>query len=470
MKRISDLWLRPSLFRRLYACAIGALVLLLLVQGFYGYTRLMRADGETVAEELGQTARAYAELFSTPGLEPDTLAEQARRLAAIKISMTPLSMSADEFIYSVWASDGRLLTHSKHGAPLAKPPSVDRLHLVQVAGDVWRAYATVSADGRITAVVAQPQRLYRRFATSLLKDAGRVTLVAAIVLVVLVGVTTRAGLAPLRRVAALVQQRDPRDLSPLAVRTRYLELFPLIDAINSLFARMSRMLLAERAFFADAAHELRTPLAAVDAQAYVLAHASSDEERLLALAPLEQSVARAGTLLSKLLMLSRLEALEPGATCGGADLAILARERLMQLASRAIAQDVELSYDGSQQAVTPLDAEAAISVLDNLLDNALRHTPEGGRIGVRIDTLRHADGASWVRMTVSDTGTGVPPHERERAFDRFYRVPGTSGDGSGLGLAIVRRIVELNGGRIHIEDSFGGGAAFILELPTLSAF
>lgn len=468
MKRLLDLVRSPSLFRRLYVYSIGSLIALTLLQAYYLYTRLIRVDGRNVVEELSQTADAYIQLLSTPELTPQALGYQAQRLAAIKIGMTPASMSAEDFKYSVWSGEGRLLAHSRHAAVLPMPRELNRVLESLVAGQTWLSYGVRSPDGRLTVVIAQPQSFYWRAAKSMAADAGRLLLIAALVLAVLVGLGTRAGLAPLRRAAETVRQRNADDLSALELPTQYQELAPLVDAINVLLARVARMLHTERAFFADAAHELRTPLAALSTQSWVLAHASTEDERLRALAPLEQGVARAADMLGKLLTLSRLDATEPSTHQGSADLAEMVRERLTQLAGRADTRRIELSYDGLRHAATAVDAHSAISVLDNLLENALRHAPEGGRIDVRIESVDEIDATPRVRLTVADNGAGVPTHERERIFARFYRMPGTSGEGSGLGLAIVRRILELHHGQIRIEETPGGGATFVLELPVLS--
>jgi signal transduction histidine kinase len=468
LRRLLDLLRSPSLFRRLYVYSIGALFALTLLQAFYLYTRLIRVDGRNVVEELSQTANAYVQLLSTPGLTPQALEYQAQRLAEITISMTPASMSAEDLKYSVWSGEGRLLAHSRHAAVLPIPHELNRVLKSVVAGQTWLCYGAQSADGRLSVAIAQPQSFFWRAARSMSVDAGRTLLIAALALAALVGLGTRAGLAPLRRAAETVRQRDANDLSALELPTQYQELAPLVDAINALLARVARMLQTERAFLADAAHELRTPLAALSTQAWVLAHASTDDERLRALVPLEQGVVRAADVLGKLLTLSRLDATEPSTHQGSADLADMVRERLTQLAGRANGRRIELSYDGLRHAATTLDAHSAISVLDNVLENALRHAPEGGRIEVRIESVDEMDATPRIRLIVADNGAGVPTHERERIFARFYRMPGTSGEGSGLGLAIVRRILELHRGQICVEETPGGGATFVLELPALS--
>lgn len=457
---------RPSMFRRLYVGAMLGFALLLVAQLLHAHRQLFGGEGSLVAEDLELSARAFAELLSASDLAPETLAQQAQRLAALRLSMGPQPSRADEFLYSLWARDGRLLLHSPGAAPLVAP-APGRLLELKLGERNWRVYARHSADGSLLAVVAQAEGLYERQALATLADAGRLSVLAALLLALWVGLSTHAGLKPLREAAQRLQRRDPRDLGPLALDARHRELAPLVDAIDGLFARIARMLQAERSFFADAAHELRTPLAVVGTQAHVLAHCDSEAERLAALEPLEQGVARAGALLTRLLLLSRLEA--QGLTASDAtDLAALARQALTGLAARAQARGIELDYEGAPQAPCAIDPEAAASLLDNLLDNALRHSPDGGRIALRLALMSDAQGRGWLRLEVVDGGPGLPIAERERVFDRFYRAPGAVGEGSGLGLAIVRRIVELQGGSVRIEDTPGGGATVVVDLPQLS--
>ncbi|OWQ93100.1 hypothetical protein CDN99_00935 [Roseateles aquatilis] len=468
MRRLLGPWLRPSLFRRLYSLVVLLLCGVLLSQCIYVYRQLIAADGEAVLRDLQLTAQAYADLLSAPGLEDAARAHQARLLVQVKVAMTEPTMRPEEFAYRVWSSDGRVLAASGNGPALDFASVRDGAGEARRGDQVWRTYAARSANGALTVVVAQPLALYHRAGAELMEDAGWTMLIIAAVAIVLVGVSAHAGLRPLRTAAHRLAARDPRDLSPLVLPARHAELAPLLDAIDGLFARMSRMLDAERQFFADAAHELRTPLAAMNAQAHVLAHSRDAHERAAALAALEQGVQRSSELAAKLLLLSRLEVLDVHAPRRLVDVAALARERLAHVAGVAGARRIELSYQGDDHARASLDPEAAVSILDNLLDNALRHASRGGRVDVEVRGHEAGGGAHRLELRVADTGVGVPPSERERIFERFYRVPGNDGSGSGLGLAIVRRVVDLHAGRVRVEDTPGGGATFVVELPALS--
>ncbi|SUE25141.1 Swarming motility regulation sensor protein rssA [Ralstonia mannitolilytica] len=239
---------------------------------------------------------------------------------------------------------------------------------------------------------------------------------------------------------------------------------------------MRRGIEADRRFFADAAHELRTPLAAIQAQAYVVSHSDSEEDRSTALREFDRGISRATQSLSKLLAIARLDARRVEAQLAqGAlsDLAGCARSGVIQQASRAERRNITLSYEGANQAWVSVSHEDAATLVENVLDNAVRETPNGGEVRVAVTRLGAGKGGNAVPMIelrIEDSGPGIPPDERERVFERFYRPRGSQSQGSGLGLAIVRRIVELGNGSVAIEDGIGGkGCAVVIRLPALDA-
>jgi signal transduction histidine kinase len=211
---------------------------------------------------------------------------------------------------------------------------------------------------------------------------------------------------------------------------------------------------------ADAAHELRTPLTAVSLQAELLARAESPSEAAEALAELQQGIARSTKLVERLLTLARLDAASEREAVAAVDLSALLHRAVAERQVLARAQGLELRAEVEPAVTIDGHATQLQSLVDNLLDNALRYTPRGGRVTAALTPRRRE-----VRLVVQDTGPGIPVHERARVFDRFYRVPGTEAPGSGLGLAIVRRVVQLHGGRIDIADAAGGGAEITVWLP-----
>lgn len=257
---------------------------------------------------------------------------------------------------------------------------------------------------------------------------------------------TRRGLAPLDAVAAEVGSRAPERLEPLALTAAPREIRPLLDALNDLFARVERTLDGERRFTADAAHELRTPLAALAAQAQVALRARDAAERDHALAQILAGSQRAGRLVEQLLTLARLEP-AAGLTGDAVDLAVLASEACVSHGATALEKDVALELEAPAHCPLRGNADMLRILLRNLVDNAVRYTPRGGQIRVVV-----GERAGKPVLEVGDSGPGIPAAERANVLRRFHRLAGQEIEGSGLGLSIVARIAELHGARLELDD------------------
>ena len=297
----------------------------------------------------------------------------------------------------------------------------------------------------------------------LLSDlTGRILLAFPLVLVPL-WVTVRRGIRPLRDLARRLEQRDGGDLSPLALDMRYAELQPLATAFNAMLERLRNHVRRERAFVQDAAHELRTPMAAIAAQAHVLARAPDAAQRRRAEEALDHALARTSHLSRQLLELATLDEVDTR-ELQSIDVADLVQRMLAGAVPQASARNIELSLDGPDRLVVQLDRSAFQSALNNLLDNAMRYGRDGGRVNV---TLQAA--GRCLTLIVADDGPGISPASREQVFERFWRGTGHDVPGTGLGLAIVRQAVGRMGGTVHIEDGLDGrGVAFRIELPTVA--
>jgi len=238
---------------------------------------------------------------------------------------------------------------------------------------------------------------------------------------------------------------------------------PLVSALNDLLARLRAALERERAFMADAAHELRTPLTALHLQMGMLARASGDLERAAAMQTLSAGVQRAIRLVEQMLALARQE---PRAEAQRVTVRLddVAREIVAELVPLADAGRIDLGVSVAQPASVYADPDALRTLLRNLVDNAVRYTPAGGRVDVSVEEL--AGATRGARLTVSDDGPGIPAAERVRVFDRFYRRAGTSPPGSGLGLSIVSTIAQGHGASITLADgSSGKGLCVTVTFP-----
>ncbi|MCC6656772.1 MAG: hypothetical protein IT512_01160, partial [Rhodocyclaceae bacterium] len=270
-------------------------------------------------------------------------------------------------------------------------------------------------------------------------------------LALLVWLAVGAGLAPLAGVAREVARRDPDNLAPLDPGRSPREVLPLVAALNALFGRLKDSLEQERRFTADAAHELRTPLAAVKTQAQVALGATGEAERSRALANVVAGTDRASRLVEQLLVLARLDPQTALPTGQPVDLHELARQGVAELAPAAAAKGVEMGLAPGEATPVAGDAVLLAVLLRNLLDNAVRYTPSGGEVEVSVG--RTSGGAS---LAVVDSGPGIPEAERGKVCERFHRLLGSGEDGSGLGLSIVRRIADLHRATVVLGEGPGG--------------
>jgi two-component system OmpR family sensor kinase len=398
--------------------------------------------------------------------EIDDLFDYHLRQAALSVSGRALAgasgMGGGDLVVEMWDPSGVRLYVS---GPGAAPPPVAELGFSTVNGPTggWRVYSTLI--GNQVLEVAQPLKIREELAfTAVARTLAPLVLLLPLLAVVVWGIVGRS-LRPLDRLAHAAQARTAAALDPFDASAVPEEAVPLVRSLNDLLARLKDSLAAQRAFVADAAHELRTPLAALKLQAQ-LARSADDSERANALADLEAGLDRATHVVRQLLTLARLE---PG---GEAPIAH-APVRLAELARQAVADHVLLAEENrvdlgvasvGEDAVTLGDAAALRTLLANLVDNAVRYTPAGGKVDVSAGTEEDRP-----FVEVADSGPGIPAAERERVFDRFYRQPGAPGAGSGLGLAIVKAIAERHGASVFLRDSVSGGLTVRVLFSALSA-
>jgi two-component system sensor histidine kinase QseC len=274
------------------------------------------------------------------------------------------------------------------------------------------------------------------------------------------------GLSPVRDVSEAIARRNPQALEPVHIQSLPPELQPLVDALNALLARIGRLMDSERRFTADAAHELRTPIAAIRAQAQVaLGAGDNEEERVRALQYTLAGCDRATRLVEQLLTLARLEnrSSEKGQL---ADLGATARRVAAELAVTALGRAQSLELEAESGCEVEAD-DALLGVLvRNLVDNAMRYSPQGARVVIGI----HKD-AQGVHLCVQDSGPGMTPEAMQRLGERFFRVLGTDQPGSGLGWSIVRRLAEVFGASVQVSRSemlTGLSVAVTWPLPAAS--
>ena len=292
------------------------------------------------------------------------------------------------------------------------------------------------------------------------RDMGSYLLVSFVLVLVAIRLAVTRGLRPLRQLSKAITTRGPDDLHPLGVNPVYAELTPLAGAIDRLLAQLRGKLETERGFVQDAAHELRTPLAVIAAQARVLAATPGGPARLDAERDMDRAIERASRLIRQLLALAQVDS-APAHEARLVDVALAVRHELALLAPAAMARGMELSFDSPDVLMHALDVPALQSIVQNLLANAISYAGEGAQVVVGLGV--HGD---ILVLSVADDGPGIAPAQHSEVFERFRRGSGIEAPGSGLGLAIVRQAAARMKGTVRLAPGLGGkGCAFVTELP-----
>jgi two-component system sensor histidine kinase QseC len=354
--------------------------------------------------------------------------------------------------FQVGKADGAVLLRSRN-APEIPMRGVAGFIDIERDDQSWRLYNLASPDGDYRIQVAQPMDLREKAALEVAMRTVQPVGIILPLLLLLIYFSIRRGLKPLEALAADVSARTPENLSALTSRAVPLEALPLVAAVNRLMFRLGETLENERRFTADAAHELRTPLAAVKTQAQVALMSQDAQAREHALRQLLSGADRAGRLIEQLLRLARLDPLSSLPDGRAVDLTDLAREVVTDMLDAALIGGRHLDIDAGERPI-PIrgDRDLLAVALRNLIDNALRHIPAGGHVTVRV-----GDADGHVEVSVQDDGPGVPADELPRLGERFHRGRDTRAEGSGLGLTIVRRIAELHGAAVEFRNAPRGG-------------
>jgi len=357
----------------------------------------------------------------------------------------------EDLIIQIWTADGTQLYRSASGR-LLPDPVVLGFSDIKTGDASYRVYA-MATPLQVTQV-AQDVRVRSATARALALHSVGPTVAAAPLLMAVVWWVVSLSLKPVARTRAQLAARQPDDLSPVSETDLPDEIRPLVQELNLLLARVRQAFALQQQFVGDAAHELRTPLAALALQLQGLRRAGDDRDaREQAIARLSEGVTRATRLIEQLLSMARHEAGSPPPTLAPTDLVQAVRDAVMQVLPAANARRIDLALEGPDHALVAGQADALVLLVRNLLDNAVKYTPHEGQVRIGIDaTAAHA-----ITLVVDDTGPGIPATERERVFDRFYRADPTQAQGSGLGLSLVRTLAHRHGSEVELTDAPGGG-------------
>jgi two-component system sensor histidine kinase QseC len=371
--------------------------------------------------------------------------EDIRRTIIADIRET-LSSSSPNFLFQVWSDQGNLLLHSTTKYPeLQAVP--EGLSDQSIEGKEWRVYALQDAKLKIKIVVGESYITRTQLADDIARNNAYILLITYPFFGLLVWLIVSLALRSVTRVTGEISNRASTFLAPVNIKLIPVEIEPLVSELNKLFIRLKLAFERNKSFAADAAHELRTPLAALKTQSQVALKTENQSDRNLALSKVVQSVDRCSHVVTQLLTLSRLGE-EKGLTdVKPIDLHKLATEIVAYLVPQALDKNIEIELTSEAEEEIIFGNDAALGILiRNIVDNAIRYTPPNGVVKIKIINTEHQ-----VIFRVVDTGPGIPVELRERVFERFFRIPGTSASGSGLGLAIVIQIAELHHAKIFLN-------------------
>lgn len=446
----------PRLQRKLLAWLLGPLLLLLALDTAAAWWVSQRFANLAYDRALHEIAREIV-LHARRG-------EGRPRLELSDSAASILLMDAqDRLFFRVQAADGTVLGGDP-ALPPPRPPARDagepQFYGDTVHGEAVRMIAArmpvdeAAGAPLVQVQVAETLNKRTRLAWEMVANVVFPQLLLIVMATAVVWIGISRGLEPLQRLRRAVSDRSHLDLSPIGTTDVPGEVRPLVDEVNELMARLARTFDFQNRFVADAAHQLKTPVSGLKAQ-IELALRESDPERVRhSLAQLYISADRLSRLVRQLLSLARNE---PGALetvqLQPLDLHAFALEVSMEWVPIAIKRQIDLGFEGPEQVLMiDADRDRLRELINNLIDNAIRYSQEGGRVTVRTDPM--PDGQR--RLAISDDGQRIPVAERARIFERFHRLLGTQEDGSGLGLAIVSEIATLHGARITLEEDTDG--------------
>lgn len=439
--------LTQSLQFQLSAWLSGVVILLALGAGGYSFWSSFQEANELQDDQLRQVAAlisrhdvridSFAEDAQDPALEPDLHIVVQLLAPELAPASVPVPLPA------------QTAGAAGHTAALPLPNNLpDGLQTVRVADESWRLLVRSLRSGQRVAVGQQTAAR-----DEIARDSALRTVLPLLVLVpalaVLVSLVVRHRLKPVARLSFALDQRNEFDLEPLPQMQVPTEIRPFITSISRLLLRLGQSMAAQRRFVADAAHELRSPLTALSLQAEALDGAGLPPQVEAQVTRLRQGVQRARVLIDQLLTLARSQA-QPVIQTGPVSAPTILRRVIEDLIPLAEHRQIDLGVTRQDDVHVQMSEVDLTAVMRNLMDNAIRYSPPGGRVDVSL--IRDSDDSDGgATLEVTSGGAGIPQAERERVFDPFYRVLGTGIEGSGLGLAIVKTLVERAGGSIALH-------------------
>jgi len=422
---------------------------------------------ELTDAQLAETARALLNLLSHEYYEERNFLHKTEKDPVLPDTQkVPQRLAAtfhqyeQSLIFQMWVEDDDLVLRSEGAPDIRLSKNQNGFSDENFGGHDWRVFSLSDPKSQMLVQVAERESKLQQLKDYVARRILFPVLVALPFLAWLVWFGVGRAMRPLNRIATDVGLQDVGSLERIAAHRVPVEAKPLVDALNALFDRLQRAFENERRFTADAAHELRTPLAALKTYAQVASREPNHEKIQLALHKVIHGVDRATHLVQQLLTLARIDPSRWVPQGQPIDLSELASERLAAMSGQAVEKQIEISLSSANQAYVRGDRAMLDILITNLLGNAIKYTPMHGAVEVNVDTV-----GDEAVLSISDSGEGIPEQDRGQVFERFYRRERGSTPGCGLGLSIVHRIVEIIGAKIQLGDSYLGGLLVELRIP-----
>ena len=438
---------------------VSLIVLLAWAAGGFAVSKYAQSHLEAIHDgEMRQVATLLQGLSEHELAELGNVPVLADRIANVKADT--LNTLADSYRYQVWSKDGLLLLGNfGGGAPAAmRRFGNPGFSWIQMDGDLWRVLSMTAPNGNQEIQLAERASM-RQWVRSDVEVSVWLWIIASFALVLCTAIwVLRTLLRPLRTFGRALSLRSPSDLREVEFGGAPAELRPIIGSVNSLLGKVADAFERERGFTSLVSHELRTPLAELHLLSQAARAMKDPMARDAALQELVASADRCAHLQEQLLTLSRLEALAHSDSEGRIEAAEIVMDAVEHVLPSARRAGIKLSSQLDTSALTGYRF-GLLTLLNNLLGNAVRYTPSGGRVAVSV----YGDGTDLC-IRVDDSGPGIAPEDRERCFERFQRLGTGTGVGAGLGLSIVRQVAQLHGAGIELSESPLGGLRVSLHL------
>jgi two-component system sensor histidine kinase TctE len=449
----------PSIRRRLFVILVPAFLILVGIASALSYALAIKAAGT-----------AYDRVLVDPVLdiaENVRQGEQGPQFNMVKaVQDAILYDHVDSVAFQIRGPDGKIVAGvddlpARNDLRVGDPTYYDGMR----NGEPVRI-AAIRTESGFSVQVAETLNKRNRLVQEMLTAQILPTAIMALAALALAWVVVTRGMAPLDRARSEIMQRSAADLRPIDGQNTPAELRPTVDAINHLLSALRDSSAVERRFLANAAHQLRTPLASLQMHLDVMLQRNLDPAVRDEIRAMNDTTVRTSRLANQLLVLAKAEAMaDRSLQARQVNLQLLAQDAAQTWVPVAIRKDIDLGFELAEATVVG-DAVLLSELFNNPIENALLYTPPGGSATVRCGI---ADGQPFI--TVEDTGPGIPPWARELVFERFFRLPGSTGGGAGLGLAVVKEIAEQHGAKVQIDGSArqGSGTCIIVQFARRGA-